>query len=97
MSLCPEKKFKRLKETQLKPRLLKAYVETFLAFGLNQLIKKLTRSPLRTVSLIYHILTNSKEKVRNYRAIFSGISDHEFIYCTRKRKTVKTGEHKTYL
>ena len=90
-----KKYFKRLKEAQLKHKLLKPYVETFLAFGLNQLIIKLTRSTLHTVSLIDHILTNSKEKVRNYGVISNGISDHDFIYCTRKTKTVKTGKHNT--
>ena len=50
---------------------------------------------MHTVSLIDHILTNSKEKVRNYGVISIGISDHDFIYCTRKTKTVKTGKHNT--
>ena len=48
---------------------------------------------MRTLSLIDHISTNSKEKVRNYGFISIGISDHEFIYCTRKTKTVKTEKH----
>ena len=47
------------------------------------------------MSLIDHILTNSKEKVRNYGVTSSGISDDEFIYCTWKTKTVKTGNHTT--
>ena len=47
------------------------------------------------MSLIDHILTNSKEKVRNYGVTSSGISDNEFIYCTWKTKTVKTGKHNT--
>ena len=46
-----EKYFKRLKEVHLKRRLLKSYVETFLAFGLNQLIEKPTKSSLCAVSL----------------------------------------------
>ena len=41
------------------------------------------------------MITNSKEKVRNYGVISNGISDHDFIYCTRKTKTVKTGKHNT--
>ena len=56
-----QKYFKRFKETQLKNRLLKPYVQTYLAFGLNQLIEKPKRSTLHTVFLIDHILTNSKE------------------------------------
>ena len=87
-----KKYFKRLKEAQLKHRILRPYAETLLAFGLNQLIEKPTRSTLRTVSLIDHILTNSKEKVRSYGVISSGISDYDFIYCTRKAKTFKTGK-----
>ena len=79
----------------MKHRLLRPYVETFLAFVLNQLIEKPTRSNLRTVSLIDHNLTNSKEKVRDYSVISSGISDHDFIHCTRKTKPVKTGKHNT--
>ena len=79
----------------MKHRLLKPYVETFLAFGLNQPTEKPKRLTLRTVSLIDHILTNSKEKVRNYGVISSGMSDHDFIYCTRKTETVKTGKHNT--
>ena len=47
------------------------------------------------MSLIDHILTNSKEKVRNYSVTSSGISDHDLIYCTRKTNTVKTGKHNT--
>ena len=78
----------------MKYRLLKSYVETLLASGLNQLIEKLTRMTWHAVSLIDHILTNSKEKVRNYGVISNGISDHDFIYCTRKTKSViKAGKH----
>ena len=53
-----KKKIKILKKAHLKHKLLKPPVETILAFGLNP-----TRSILCTVSLIDHILTNSKEKV----------------------------------
>ena len=90
-----KKYFERLKEAHLKHRPLKPYVETFLVFRLNQLIEKPARSTLRTVSVIDHILTNSKEKVSNYGVISIGISDHDFIYCTRKTKTVKTWKHNT--
>ena len=82
--------FKRDRESHMKYRLLKPYIETFLAFGLNQLKEKPTRSTSGTASLIDHILTNSKGKVSHYGVISSGISDHDFIYCTRKRKCVKT-------
>ena len=58
------KYFKRLKEAQLKHRLLRPYVETVLAFGLNQLIEKTQEGRLCALSLIDHTLTNSKEKVK---------------------------------
>ena len=47
------------------------------------------------MSLIDHILTNSKEKVRNYGVISSGISDDAFFHSTRKTKTGKTGKYNT--
>ena len=60
----------------MKRRLLKPYIEAFLAVGLNQLIEKPAKSTLRTVSLIDHILTNLKEKVSNYGVISDEVSDH---------------------
>ena len=90
-----KKYFKRLKETQLQNRLLKPYVETFLCFGLNQLIEKLASSTLCAVSLVNHILTTSKEKVSNNGVTSNGISDHDLIYCTRETKTVKAGKYST--
>ena len=79
----------------MKHRLLKPYVGTFFAFGLNQLIENPTRSTLQTAPLIDHILTNSKAKVSHYGVIYNGISNHGLIYCIRKTKTVKTGKHET--
>ena len=46
-----KKNLKSFREAQLKHGLLKLCVETFLAFGLNQLIEKPTRSTLRTECL----------------------------------------------
>ena len=79
----------------MKHKLLRPYIETFFAFGLNQLIEKPTRPTLSTVSVVDHILTNSKEKVKHYGVISSGKSDHDFTYCTRKAKTLKTVKHNT--
>ena len=79
----------------MKQRQLKPYVETFLAFELNQLIEKPTSLTLYTASLIDLVLINSKEKVRNYGVSSSGISDHDFIYCPRNAKTIKAGRHNT--
>ena len=92
-----QKYFKRLKEVHFKRRLLKPYVETILAFGLNQLIEKPTKSTLCNVSLIDHILTNSKEKVSNYGVTSDEESDHEFSYCSRKTKILKQGSITLYL
>ena len=72
----------------MKHRLLKPYIETFLASGLNQLIVKPTKSTLCIVSLIDHILTNSNEKVSNYRVISDEISDPEFSYDQTETKIV---------
>ena len=92
-----KKYFKRLKEAQLKHRLLRPYVETFLTFRLNQIIEKPTRSTLRTVSLIDHILTNSKEKVRDNGVISSGISDHALFIVPGQQKALKQGNITRYL
>ena len=81
----------------MRRRLLKPYVETFLAFGLNQLIEKPTQSTLRIVSLIDHLLTNSSEKVNNYSVISDEVSDHEFSYCSRKTKILEQGSITLYL
>ena len=81
----------------MKRRLLKPYIETFLAFGINQLIENPTKSTLRTVSLIDHILTNLKEKVSSYGANSDEVSDHEFSYCSRKTKILKQGSITLYL
>ena len=72
----------------MKPRLLKPYIETFLASGLNKLIEKPTKSTLCIVSLIDHISTNSNEKVSNYSVISDQISDHEFSYDQTETKIV---------
>ena len=80
----------------MRRRLLKPYVETFLAFELNQLIEKQTKSTLRIVSLIDHLLTNSSEKVNNYSIISDEVSDHEFSYCSRKTKILEPGSITLY-
>ena len=72
----------------MKHRLLKPYIETFLASGLNQLIEKPTKSTLHVVSLIDHVLTNSNEKVSNYSVISDEISDYEFSYDQTETKIV---------
>ena len=82
-------------EAQANQRLLKPYLEACSAFGLTQLINKPTRSTLKTLSLLDHILTNSKESVTQHGVITSGLSDHNIIFCTRKTKCFKTRKHNT--
>ena len=57
-----KKYFKRVKEAQLNHRLLKPFVETFLAFELDQPIEKPVKFNLWDASTINLTLKNSKEK-----------------------------------
>ena len=52
--------------------------------GLDQLIKKPTRSTIKTDSTIDLIITNSKNKVPYYGTINTNISDHMAIFFNRK-------------
>ena len=82
----------------MKLRLFKPYVETFLAFGFNQLMKKPTRmtSALRLL-ITDHILTNSKEKVSHYGVIVNRISGLNFFNVPGKQKLLKQGNIMPYL
>ena len=64
------------------PHLTTSYLEFYLAHSLEQ-IKDQTRVTDQTASLIYHILTNSPDKVSQSGVIDLGLSDHDLIYCTR--------------
>ena len=90
-----KKSYAKCQEAQSNQRLLKPYLEICPAFGLTQLINKPTRSTLKTSSLLDHILTNSKESATQHGAITLGLSDHDFIFCTRKIKCFKSRKHNT--
>ena len=50
---------------------------------------------MKTSSLLDHILTNSKESVTQHGVITLGLSDHYFIFLTRKIKCFKSRKHNT--
>ena len=63
------------------------------AFGLTQLIiNKPTRSTLKTSSLLDHILTNSKESVTQHGVTTLGLSENDFIFCTREKNVLNQGD-----
>ena len=75
----------------------KKYLEFCKTFGLKQLIKSLTRVTPNTSTLIDYILTNTNEKITQCGLINIGLSDHEMIFCTKKIKKEKVGDHKQIL
>ena len=63
------------------------------AFGLTQLIiNKPTRSTLKTSSLLDHILTNSKESATQHGVTTLGLSENDFIFCSRKKNVLNQGD-----
>ena len=52
-----------------------------------------TRVTDHTATLIDHILPNSPDKVSQSGITDLGLSDHELIYCTRKRSLPKSHKH----
>ena len=61
--------------------------------SLHQLVAEPTKTTKCIKAVIDHILTSSPEKVIQSGATEMGISDHEFIYCTRKMSLLKLNEH----
>ena len=53
-----------------------------------------------TSTLLDHILTNANELVSNFGVLDIGLSDHQLVFCTRKKKfkhkTIKTRSLKKY-
>ena len=74
---------------------IKKYNEFCALLGLTQIINNATRITETTSSLLDHILTNSKDKISQSGVIDIGISDHQMIFCTRKKFRPKTGENTT--
>ena len=54
-----------------------------------EIIEEPTRITCSTFTLLDCIPTNSSEKVSQKGVIDVGISDHKWIYCTRKIKRIK--------
>ena len=50
---------------------------------------------MKTSSVLGHILTNSKESVTQHGVITLGLSDHDLVFCTRKRKYLKSRKNNT--
>ena len=63
--------------------LTKPYKEICSLHGLKQLIESSTRITVTISTFIDHILTNSDEKVSQYRVTDVSLSDHQIIFCTR--------------
>ena len=70
------------------------YLEFCKPFGLKQLIKSPARVTPNTSTLIDHILTNTNGKITECGLINIGLSDHQMIFCTKKIKKEKLGDHK---
>ena len=70
--------------SQAPPLVKKIYMKLCFPRSLHQLIAELTKTTERTKTLTNHILTNSAEKVIQSSIIEMVLSDHGFIYCTRK-------------
>ena len=71
---------------------MKWYREFCAIHGLKQLIK-ITEN---TSTILDHILTNSEDKISQLGTLDVGLSDHQLIYCTRKKFKEKTNS-KTYI
>ena len=73
---------------------IKNYIEFCSLFGLEQIIETPTRITCNSSSIIDHILTNSSEIISQSGVIDTGISDHQLIFCTRKKTKIKVNDHK---
>ena len=50
---------------------------------------------MTTSSLIDHIVTNTPEKISDFRVIHTGISDHSLIFAIRKISIIKKKQENT--
>ena len=67
-----------------KPSSLRVNYQDFLdASNCDQLITEPTRVTLTTASVLDHIFTNSRDKIKRAGVIEFGFSDHLAIYCSR--------------
>ena len=74
----------------------KQYRNLCISNNLKQLIRLETRTAKGTFSLLDHILTNTDELVLQSGVVDVGLSDHQLIYCTRKKHKEKLYKHKTF-
>ena len=75
---------------------IKKYREFCALHGLTQLIKSPTRVTKNTSTILDHILTNCSDKILQAGTMDIGLSDHQLIYCTRKKFKEKTNA-KTFI
>ena len=73
--------------------IVKNYGDLCFSNSLHQLIREPKRITEHTKTFINHILTNSPEKVIQSGVIDMGLSNHEFVYCSRKTSPLKLNEH----
>ena len=64
----------------------KKYLWFCKSFGFRQIIKSPTRVTVSTSSLLDHILTNTNEKIAQWGLINVELSDHQMIFCTKKKQ-----------
>ena len=74
--------------------LTRSYLEFCRTHSLEQIITRSTRVADQTATLVDHILTNSPDKVSQSGIIDLGLSDHDLMYCTRKKSLPKSHKHK---
>ena len=72
------------------PNGIKRYKDFCSLNGIEQLLTLPTRIIKNSTSLLDHILTNSADRVFQFGAVDTGLSDHQLIYCTRKNYSHKT-------
>ena len=65
--------------------IVKKYIDLFFSYSLHQIFMKPTRIIGHPKTLIENILKNSPKKVVHIGVIEMGLSDHELIYCSRKK------------
>ena len=75
---------------------IKIYREFCALHGLSQIIDNATRITETTSSLLDHILTNVKDKVSQSDVINIGLSDHQMIFCTRKKLKTQNRRKNVY-
>ena len=78
------------------PKSIRKYREFCALHGLSQLIVSPTRITQNTATLLDHVLTNCADKVFQVGTLDIGLSDHQIIYCTRKKVKAKIYA-KTYI